>query len=342
LTRESPWLKIQDMSSRRAFTAIVLGVALGVSVLGALWFSSRIAQEYEREFLQRSEWLARNFADQVWLQLRTIEDPSRLRSVFNTMVDEFVVMDPVIYAQIVLDGELIAQHQHLGDALVERVLALPEGAVPARHTERKRLEGGREYLDIWRAIEPGRTDESTSYVRLGISLTPLHEAIWGLYQMVLLWAVGFALVMGGVAYLSWPWWVKGRPLPDTERGDLTLTLSASGEGQGEVEGSGERSRTLSFGQLVIDDHAKEVRLNGTVLPLTPREYALLRLLAAEPGRVFSAQEIIERAWATEKFVSSEDVKKYIYLVRQKIERDPQNPQIILTVRGFGYKFVPPS
>jgi DNA-binding response OmpR family regulator len=136
--------------------------------------------------------------------------------------------------------------------------------------------------------------------------------------------------------------VKGRPLPDTERGDLTLTLSASGEGQGEVEGSGERSRTLSFGQLVIDDHAKEVRLNGTVLPLTPREYALLRLLAAEPGRVFSAQEIIERAWATEKFVSSEDVKKYIYLVRQKIERDPKNPQIILTVRGFGYKFVPPS
>jgi DNA-binding winged helix-turn-helix (wHTH) protein len=337
LTRESPWLKIQDMSSRRAFTAIVLGVALGVSVLGALWFSSRIAQEYEREFLQRSEWLARNFADQVWLQLRTIEDPSRLRSVFNTMVDEFVVMDPVIYAQIVLDGELIAQHQHLGDAPVERVLALPEGAVPARHTERKRLEGGREYLDIWRAIEPGRTDESTSYVRLGISLTPLHEAIWGLYQMVLLWAVGFALVMGGVAYLSWPWWVKGRPLPrplpDTERGASPPPLG---------EGSGERSRTLSFGQLVIDDHAKEVRLNGTVLPLTPREYALLRLLAAEPGRVFSAQEIIERAWATEKFVSSEDVKKYIYLVRQKIERDPQNPQIILTVRGFGYKFVPPS
>jgi DNA-binding winged helix-turn-helix (wHTH) protein len=331
------------MSSRRAFTTIVIGIALGVSVLGALWFSSRMAQEHEREFLRSSEWLARNFADQVWLQLRTIEDPSRLRSVFNTMVDEFVVMDPVIYAQIVLDGELIAQHQHLGDVPVERVLALPEGAVPARHTERRRLEGGREYLDIWRAIEPGRTEESTSYVRLGISLTPLHEAIWGLYQMVLLWAVGFALVMGGVAYLSWPWWVKGRPLPrplpDTGRGDLTLTLSASGEGQGEVR---ERSRTLSFGQLVIDDHAKEVRLNGTVLLLTPREYALIRLLAAEPGRVFSAQEIIERAWATEKFVSSEDVKKYIYLVRQKIERDPQNPQIILTVRGFGYKFVPPS
>ncbi len=328
------------MSSRRAFTAIVTGIALGVSVLGALWFSSRIAQEHEREFLRRSEWLARNFADQVWLQLRTLEDASQLRSVFNTMVDEFVVMDPVIYAQIVLDGELIAQHQHLGDAPVEQVLALPEGAVPARRLERKRLEDGREYLDLWRAIEPGRADESASYVRLGISLTPLHEAIASVYQMALLWAVGFAILMGLVAYLSWPWWVKAAsPSPSSP-------LPSEGEGsrgvRGLGEGAGERPGALSFGQLVIDDHAKEVRLNGTVLPLTPREYALIRLLASEPGRVFSAQEIIEGAWGTEKFVSSEDVKKYIYLVRQKIERDPQNPQVILTVRGFGYKFVPPS
>lgn len=328
------------MSSRRAFTAIVMGMALGVSVLGALWFSSRIAREHEREFLRRSEWLARNFADQVWLQLRTLEDASRLRSVFNTMVDEFVVMDPVIYAQIVLDGELIAQHQHLGDAPVERVLALPEGAVPARRLERKRLENGREYLDLWRAIEPGRTDESASYVRLGVSLTPLHEAIAGVYQLALLWAVGLALVMGLVAYLSWPWWAKGAsPSPLTSPPAPPCT----GEGLGVRSGEGSvLNSALSFGQLVIDDHAKEVRLNGTVLPLTPREYALIRLLASEPGRVFSAQEIIERAWATEKFVSSEDVKKYIYLVRQKLERDPQNPQIILTVRGFGYKFVPPS
>jgi DNA-binding winged helix-turn-helix (wHTH) protein len=335
------------MSSRSLFVGIVAGIALGVSMLGALWFSSRIAQEHERDFLQRSEWLARNFADQVWLQLRTLEDTSRLRSVFNTMVDEFVVMDPVIYAQIVLDGELIAQHQHLGDVPVGRVLALPEGAVPARRLERKRLEDGREYVDLWRAIEPGRRDESASYVRLGISLTPLHEAIWGVYQMALLWAMGLALVMGGVAYLSWPWWVKGAsPSPLLPSPGLTpQPPSLKGRGSSPPslgEGSGERSGTLSFGQLVIDDHAKEVRLNGTVLPLTPREYALMRLLASEPGRVFSAQEIIERAWGTEKFVSSEDVKKYIYLLRQKIERDPQNPQVILTVRGFGYKFVLPS
>lgn len=319
------------MISRRAFTAGITAVALAVSIAGALWFSARLAQDHEREFLRSSEWLARNFADQVWLQLRALspEDREHIRAVLNTMVNEFVVMDPVIYAQVVLDGELVAQHQHLGDEPVERVLALPEGAVPPRRTERKHLESGPDYLDLWRAIEPGRTEPTESYVRLGVALTPLQEAIASVYRLAMLWAGGFALVMGLGAYLAWPWWAK------TVRSSEVVSSQPNSELKAQ-------NSELSFGHLVIDDHAKEVRLNGATLPLTPREYALIRLLASEPGRVFSAHEIIERAWGTEKFISSEDVKKYIYLLRQKIERDPQNPQIILTVRGFGYKFVPPG
>ncbi|MCX8103258.1 MAG: response regulator transcription factor [Candidatus Bipolaricaulota bacterium] len=141
--------------------------------------------------------------------------------------------------------------------------------------------------------------------------------------------------MGFLAYLAWPWWAKrvhGFEGSGVQHAD-GLTNSRTRE---------PANSELSFGQLVIDDHAKEVRLSETTLPLTPREYALIRLLASEPGRVFSAHEIIERAWGMEKFVSSEDVKKYIYLLRQKLERDPQNPTVIVTVRGFGYKFVPPT
>lgn len=197
----------------------------------------------------------------------------------------------------------------------EEVLALPKEGAPARKLERKRLESGLEYLDIWRAIEPAQTSEPvTNYVRLGVSLAPVLQVTRGIYQLALFWAIGFALMMGFLAYLVWPLWIISippSPLPREARGEL------------------------SFGQLIIDDHAKEVRLNGMKLPLTPREYALLRLLASEPARVFSVQEIIERAWSTEKYISSEDVKKYIYLLRQKLERDPRNPQIILTVRGFG-------
>lgn len=318
--------------ARRTFTLFIALAALALSLPGALIFSSRIAQEQEREFLRSSEWMAKNFADHVWLQLRSLPegDRDRLRAVFSTMVEEFVVMDPVIYAQIVLDGELIAQHQHLGDAPAERVLALPEGGVLARKLEHKRLEDGLEYLDIWRALGPEPTSEPvTSYVRLGVSLAPLREATSGIYQLALLWAAGFALVIGLGVYLSWPWWAKR-----VQGAELGSSQSKPEPRAGNLE--------LSFGQLVIDDQAKEVRLNGATLPLTPREYALIKLLASEPGRVFSAQEIIERAWGTEKFVSSEDVKKYIYLLRQKLEGDPQNPTVIVTVRGFGYKFVPPA
>lgn len=310
--------------ARRTFTALVALAALALSLPALLLFSHRMAQEREREFLQRSEWMARNFADQVWLQLRTLSphDRERLRALFSTMVDEFVVMDPVIYAQIVLDGELIAQHHHLGDIPIERVLALPEGAVSAHRVERRQLENGLEYLDLWRRIEPELPEELvTSYVRLGVSLAPLRETILEMRQLALIWAAGFAGVMSLLAYWLWPWWAK-RVRSSVERG------TQSGE--------------LSLGHLVIDDQAKEVRLNGATLPLTPREYALIRLLASEPGRVFSAQEIIEQAWGTERFVSSEDVKKYIYLLRQKLERDPQNPTVIVTVRGFGYKLVPPA
>jgi DNA-binding winged helix-turn-helix (wHTH) protein len=322
------------MVSRRALTGIIACVALALSLPAALLFSFSMAQEREREFLRQSEWMARNFADQVWLQLRTLasEDPSQLRAVFSTMVEEFVVMDPVVYAQIVLHGELIAQHHHLGDLPTERVLALGEGAVPARRTERKHM-GSLEYLDIWRAIEPGSV-RATSYVRLGVSLAPLRDATAAMYRLALLWAMGFVVVISALAYLSWPWWAKREQMPPSP---LT-PLPQEGEEPGVTRGA---EGELSFGQLVIDDHAKEVRLNEATLPLTPREYALIRLLASEPGRVFSAQEIIARAWGTEKFISSEDVKKYIYLLRQKLEYDPQNPKVILTVRGFGYKFVPP-
>lgn len=94
---------------------------------------------------------------------------------------------------------------------------------------------------------------------------------------------------------------------------------------------------IEVGELSIDDEKKEVRLRGQPVELSPKEYELLRLLASRPGKVFSHREILEKIWAGSDFASSEDVKKYIYLLRNKLEQDPEEPRLILTVRGFGYK-----
>jgi len=89
--------------------------------------------------------------------------------------------------------------------------------------------------------------------------------------------------------------------------------------------------------IAIDDERKEVRVNERVVRLSPKEYRLLRLLASSPGRVFSSDEIKDELWPMSAYADVQDVQKYVYLLRNKLEIDPKDPQLILTVRGFGYR-----
>ncbi|MFQ5795877.1 MAG: response regulator [Candidatus Bipolaricaulia bacterium] len=96
-------------------------------------------------------------------------------------------------------------------------------------------------------------------------------------------------------------------------------------------------KVLQVGDLTIDDNVKEVQRCGRTIRLSPKEYELLKLLASDPSRVFSHREIIQEVWHNKHLISSSDVNKYIYLLRAKLEENPKTPQLILTVRGFGYK-----
>lgn len=89
--------------------------------------------------------------------------------------------------------------------------------------------------------------------------------------------------------------------------------------------------------LRIDDRSKTVCLNNEPVHLAPKEYELLKLLCSDPGRVFSDDEIIEKLWSPNSMATSNDVKQYVHLLRQKIEKEPHTPELILTVKGFGYK-----
>jgi len=91
-------------------------------------------------------------------------------------------------------------------------------------------------------------------------------------------------------------------------------------------------------RLVIDEERKEVRMGERTVTLSPKEYRLLKLLHSSPGKVFSSDEILRVLWRRPKsYATRQDVQKYVYLLRKKLEVDPKKPEFVLTVRGFGYR-----
>jgi len=95
---------------------------------------------------------------------------------------------------------------------------------------------------------------------------------------------------------------------------------------------------LTFGNLTLDFERHEVRLDGQVLPLRPKEYDLLVFLARHRGKVLSRGLILERVWGWAFEGGSRTVDVHIRWLREKIEPDPSHPTRIVTVRGIGYRF----
>ena len=99
---------------------------------------------------------------------------------------------------------------------------------------------------------------------------------------------------------------------------------------------------LSCHGLSIDPLSREVKLRGEVVDLTPREFDLLYYFARHPGEVFSRLALLEQVWGYQHEGYEHTVNTHINRLRSKIERDPAEPDIILTVWGKGYKFAPMS
>ncbi|MDA8216183.1 MAG: response regulator transcription factor [Dehalococcoidales bacterium] len=98
------------------------------------------------------------------------------------------------------------------------------------------------------------------------------------------------------------------------------------------------SRVLSVGKLAVDADRHEVRVGDQPVALTPSEFTILETLAANPGRVYSRLQLLERVQG-EAFEGYErTIDSHVKNLRQKIEADPRRPQLVLTVFGIGYKF----
>jgi two-component system response regulator RegX3 len=104
----------------------------------------------------------------------------------------------------------------------------------------------------------------------------------------------------------------------------------------ELDATG-RGAKLNVGDLVVDLVGHEASVDGRSVQLTRFELKLLGLLASDPGRVYSRREIMRHLWDADHVGDERTADLHVSNIRHKIERDPANPERLVTVRGAGYK-----
>lgn len=95
---------------------------------------------------------------------------------------------------------------------------------------------------------------------------------------------------------------------------------------------------LKLGDLLLSHHECVLYINEKAIPLSAREYKLLKLLMSEPGRIFTKKQIFERAWNEHYIADDNAIMVQISRLRDKIEECPRKPVYIKTIRGLGYRF----
>ena len=107
-------------------------------------------------------------------------------------------------------------------------------------------------------------------------------------------------------------------------------------GGGGAAGSG---GALQGGPVELNADRHEVRVRGELVPLPPKEFALLEILVRLKGRLLTRDHLIAEVWGADYFGDTKTLDVHVKRLRQKVEEDPHRPAHLLTVRGLGYRFV---
>jgi two-component system phosphate regulon response regulator PhoB len=99
---------------------------------------------------------------------------------------------------------------------------------------------------------------------------------------------------------------------------------------------------INAGDLEINSSAMTLMVRGDPVVTTTTEFRLLHHLAGHAGQVFTRDQLLDAVWRDTSFVSPRSVDVYVRKLREKIERDPENPRYLRTVRGAGYRFEVPK
>lgn len=99
-------------------------------------------------------------------------------------------------------------------------------------------------------------------------------------------------------------------------------------------------KVIEVGELRLDPNTRQVTLSDQPCELTAKEFDLLHLLAGNPRRVFSRDQLLEQVWGGSDYIDPGTVTVHIRRLREKVEKDASNPNHIITVWGIGYRFDP--
>lgn len=112
--------------------------------------------------------------------------------------------------------------------------------------------------------------------------------------------------------------------------------------QEQYQSVSQATEIYAFSSIVIDKKAAQLWVNGEEVPCPAKEFELLRFLADHPNQVFTAGQLYEHVWGYDSMGDEKTVAIHIMRLRKKIEQDAKQPSLIVTLRGIGYKFVPPK
>jgi len=244
------------------------------------------------------------FADaaEEWLAAGDVEAIERAARV--------MLLGSVLYVQVLSDGSLRVDERRT--SLAEAALDAVSGPSRIPQAGYTRAPDGSPALDVVVPLLVG----GPGYVRVGFDTGSITVGARNGILVAAGIGIGVDLVAIGLLFLATR--KRARPVP--------------------VEGNTGAAR---IGELTIEESQKRVTLAGVAVALPPKQYALLSLLASEPGRVFSDREILAAVWPDSRYANSKDVKQHVYLLRRRLGKvRPGAEGMIVNVPGFGYRLEP--
>jgi DNA-binding winged helix-turn-helix (wHTH) protein len=227
-----------------------------------------------------------------------------------------LLMGDGLYADAVFRGQTLMSLQDEGLRMPPD--PIDPGNVPPSATVIRELRGGNLEVQV-PIILTGYPDTPLGWLRLGYSGEFANAQVHAVLSRT-----------SGLAAAAWAGWM----------GVAALTLAWWGRRE---QALADEDPCLRYGALAIDPRTCQVRLGDQEVALTPKLYEILLLLAQREGELVSDQELLDTVWSDSLYAASPDVKQHIYLLRRALaEIHPDPKQVVVNVKGFGYRLDPPS